>query len=287
MYLEGDTFDVASPVSISAKSRSLIVFFALTFGFTWAAWVPAALASHNVIPFRMNKDLSSLLGVFGPFIAAVTTTAIYDGRMGLGTLFKRLAVWRVGVQWYLFVLFWPAALSLGKTAIAILLGSPAPDFSQPPFVRLYPLPSELLTANPLIFLPFIFLQQTLVGSSMGEEIGWRGYALPRLQAHQSPLLASLILGITWGVWHLPLWLTNGHPMQGTFFGWALLGLVATAVLFTWVYNHTQGSLLLALLFHTSLAVTELFLASAEPPALIGMALNCGVVVLVVLVFGLG
>ena len=276
-----------SSVSTPSGTRSVITFFALAFGLSWAVWIPAALASYGKIAFQMNKDLSSLLGVFGPFIAAVITAAIYDRATGLGALFKRLLTWRVGIQWYLFVLLWPAVLSLAKTGIAILLGSPIPDFANPPFRQLYPLPPELLKLSPLIFLPFVFLQQTLVGSSMGEEVGWRGYALPRLLGVQKPLWASLLLGLIWGVWHLPLWLTKGHPVQETFLGWSMLNLVATAILFTWVYGHTRGSLLLALLFHTSIAVMDLFLSSAKPSALVGLALNWGIAALVVCVFGLG
>jgi membrane protease YdiL (CAAX protease family) len=226
-----------------------------------------------------------LLGVFGPFFAALITTGIYDGTTGFRTLFRRLLLWRAGLQWYLFVLFWPVLVSLAKTVLAVLLGGSVPDFSQPPFVRLYPLPPELSSANPFIFLPFVFLQQTLIGSSMGEEIGWRGYALPRLQARQSALGASLVLGIIWGVWHLPLWLTKGHPLSETFLGWTVLGILADAVLFTWVYNNTRGSLLLALLFHTSIAITGLFLSSAEPHAPVGTALSWGVAVVVIVVFG--
>jgi membrane protease YdiL (CAAX protease family) len=120
---------------------------------------------------------------------------------------------------------------------------------------------------------------------MGEEIGWRGYALPRLQAIQSALGASLILGLLWGLWHLPLYLTRGHPLSETFFGWYLLDIVADAILFTWVYNNTRGSLLLALLFHTSIAVTGLFLTPAETTPLLGIALKWAVVAIVVATAG--
>jgi membrane protease YdiL (CAAX protease family) len=197
-------------------------------------------------------------------------------------LFKPLLRWRVGIEWYLFVLFWPPVLSLVKTAIAILFGSAAPDFSQPAFVRLSPLPPELLKSVPfLMFLPVIFLQQLLIGSSMGEEIGWRGYALPRLQANQGSLRGSILLGILWGIWHLPLWLTKGNAMQGNFLLWPLLELIATSILFTWVYNNTQGSLLLAVLFHTSIATTSLFLASVETYPLVDVVLTWAMPVLVI------
>jgi membrane protease YdiL (CAAX protease family) len=277
---------MTSTIFISAKPRSLVVFLALAFGISWIVWIPTALASYGLVSFQIDSNFSGLLGVFGPFLATLITTAIHEGRAGFSTLFKRLLTWRVGIQWYLFVLFWPAVLSLAKTGIAVVFGSAVPNFSQPPFVQLYPLPPELLNTTPfIVFLPFVFLQQMLIGSSMGEEPGWRGYALPRMQAHQSSLRASLLLGLLWSVWHFPLWLTKGHPMQETFLGWSVLGLMATTVLFTWVYNHTKGSLFLALLFHTSIAITGLFLASAETHPLIDVALSWGVVVLVIAVFG--
>jgi membrane protease YdiL (CAAX protease family) len=169
-------------------------------------------------------------------------------------------------------------MSSGKLTVALPRLALA---RQPP----YPLPSELANANPLLFLPFVFLQQTLIGSSMGEELGWRGYALPRLEAHRKALNTSILLGIAWALWHLPLWLSKGYPLTEGSVAWAGLGIVADSILFTWVYNNTRGSLLLALLFHTSIAVTALFLSSAESPAAIGLALQWGAVILIVMVFG--
>jgi uncharacterized protein len=274
-----------SSITITARPRSVVVFFLLAFGISWAVWIPAALGSYGLISPQVSFAPSPLLGAFGPFIAALITTAIFDGRAGFGSLFKRFLVWRVSILWYLFVLFWPAIFSLIKTSIAVLMGAAIPDFSQPPFVTLYPIPAEVKNAVPFIaFLPFVFLQQMLLGSSMGEEPGWRGYALPRLQAGQNSLRASLILGLLWGIWHLPKWLTKGDPMQQGSLGWEVLGLMATTVLFTWVFNNTKGSLLLALLFHTSIAVTTLFLAAAEVPPGLTVILNWSLVAIVIAAF---
>jgi membrane protease YdiL (CAAX protease family) len=276
---------MTSPVSVSPQPRSLLTFFLLAFGLSWAFWMPGAFASHGLLSFPLSPASTNLLGAFGPSMAALITTATYDGRAGFRTLPRRLLTWRVGLPWYLFVLCWPALHSLMKTALAVWLGGSVPDFARPPFSHLYPLPPELSNANPLLFLPFVFLQQTLIGSSMGEEIGWRGYALPRLGAYGNALRAGTILGIAWSVWHLPLWLTRGHPAGEEFLGWTLLGIVADSVLFTWVHNNTEGSLLLPLLFHTSIAVTGLFLASAESSSLVGMTLKWGVVTLVTMAYG--
>ena len=276
--------DSPSATATPPKPRSLLTFFLLAFGFSWAVWVPTNLASRDLLTFPLPLEYAGLLGAFGPAVAALVTAGIFDGGRGLRALLGRFLVWRVGVRWYAFVLLWPAALSLATTALHVLLGGAAPDFSQPPFVRLNPLPPELSAPNPFALLPVIFLQQTLVGSSMGEEPGWRGYALPRLQWRWGALPASLLLGTLWGVWHLPLWLTRGHAAGETFVGWVMLDLVAQAILFTWVYNHTRGSLLLALLFHTAMAVTDAFLSAAASP-LLELAFSWGAALLVVAASG--
>lgn len=266
--------------SISPKPRSLIVFFTLSCLISWAVWMPALLASHNLIAFKIDPTLSGSLGAIGPSLAALITIAIYDGKPGFRDLLKRLLTWRVGLRWYLFVLLWASSLSLAVTVSSILLGSPAPDFTQPPFVEVFAnLPPALANLSPFIFLPFFFFQQLLFGSSMGEEPGWRGYALPRMRFQHGSWRAGILLGLLWGLWHLPLWLTKGNAAQETFIVWHYLELVATSVLFEWVYKNTQGSLLLALLFHASIGVTGLFLTSVELYPWMSATLSWGVALL--------
>lgn len=270
--------------SILPRRFALAVFFLLAFGISWIVWIPAAAASWDLLPFPLSPTSARLLGVFGPSLAAIILTAATD-KYGLRRLLGRLLVWRVGIRWYAFVLFWPAAISLVTTALYVLLGGSAPDFSDPPILRSNPFPPELSDVGPWPLLPLIFLQTLLISSPMGEEIGWRGYALPRLQAGQGAVRASVILGLFWGFWHLPLYLTRGDPLSEVFFGWFLLAIIADTILFTWVYNNTKGSLLLALLFHTSIAVTALYLASVETTPLLGLALRWSVVIIVIAVAG--
>jgi membrane protease YdiL (CAAX protease family) len=132
-------------------------------------------------------------------LAAVVLKLSGEGLRGLRRLLGRLFVWRVDVRWYLFALLWPAAISLATTAVYVLSGGGAPDFSNPPFLKVYPLPPELAAISPWPLLPLVFLQYVLFGSPMGEEIGWRGYALPRMQTEWSALRASIVLGFLWGV----------------------------------------------------------------------------------------
>jgi len=206
------------------STRKVIQFFALAFGLSWAVWIPASPASHKLLPLWIPPVLSSLLGVFGPSVAAV---------------------------------------SLAHAGLHVLFGGQAPDFVNPPFRRVFPLPPELAQVSVWVLLAPVFLQQLVLSSPMGEEIGWRGYALPKLQVRVSVLNASLLLGVLWGLWHLPLLFTAGDPRARLSFGWLILGMIPVAILFTWLYNNTRGSLLLALLYHNSFNVTGLFLAGPE------------------------
>jgi membrane protease YdiL (CAAX protease family) len=276
---------VDTSLLISPKRYSLVAFLLLAFVIAWGFWISAALASKGLLPFPFPVTLAGVLGAWGPGLAGTIITAVKDGRDGLRMLFKRLSVWRVGIQWYLFVLLWPAVLSLLVTALSMLFGSSSPDFANPPVTYVYPAPPEAFSAGFLPLLPIVFVTQVF-GSSMGEEIGWRGFALPRLQARQSALLASGILGVVWGLWHLPRVWTPGDPFDVASFGWLMMGLVLNSVLYTWVFNNTRGSLLLVLLFHTAQPVTTLFLAKVSNP-LVENVLIALLVILVVTQSGAG
>ena len=259
------------------KRAPLLAFFGLTFAISWAAWLPAAARSRGYLGGPDVGSVAGLIGAFGPTLAAVALTGLTAGRRGLRRLLGRLFLWRVNLGWYLFALLWPPALSSVVTAVHVAAGGGSPDFAHPPFLDVYPLPAQLAVVGPWPLIPVVFLQTVLLGSPLGEEVGWRGYALPRLQRRTSPLAASLILGAVWGLWHLPLFVTVGHPISGTFYGWFLVGIMADAVVFTWLYNHTGGSLLLAVLGHASIAVTGLFLVPALATPLLGLAMKLALV----------
>jgi membrane protease YdiL (CAAX protease family) len=84
---------------------------------------------------------------------------------------------------------------------------------------------------------------------LSEEFGWRGYALPRFQARWNALVSSIVLGVIWAVWHLPLWFLAGSSQQGSSFWVFLANMVLTSVLYTWLFNNAKGSILVAVVFH--------------------------------------
>jgi uncharacterized protein len=255
--------------------------FILMFALTWPLDLGLAAQSRGLLPFHIPPILGLFVG-YGFVAAALMMTGIVSGKAGIAALLRRLLIWRVGLPWYGIVLFGAAALDLVAISIHVLLGGTMPDFAQP-FARQLVGPSLNLWVAALAFL----LYQVL---SNGEEFGWRGYALPRLQARYGALVASLIIGVIWAVWHLPKFLAAGDVHDYSFWFFALQ-IIATAILYTWVYNNTRGSLLMALLFHAAVNTAELFLpilpsaGGDTRPLLIAMGLRCVAALLVVIVVG--
>ncbi len=182
-------------------------------------------------------SLSPLWGfpaLFGPALAAIIVVAVADGRAGLRDLLGRVARWRVGARWYAAALALPAVLALAALGLHVVLGG------QGSF--------ELGGLSVLNFAVFVLI--------VGEELGWRGYALPRLLDQRSALTASLILGVLWSAWHLPTFFVRGAPQHGLPFSAFVLLTVAHSVVFTWVYLHARGSVLIAILLHGAINLSQ-------------------------------
>jgi len=218
--------------------RELGTFFALTLGLTYlVCWGPLAL--FNIPAVGLSTDMMGppwaialfVLGGFVPSLVGVFLTWCNDGITGLRALWKRLNPLRMSAVWHLTVLLVVVLGTAGQIAIARLLGSP-PDLTL--FV------TRLGTALPLIIL-----------GPLSEELGWRGYALDRLQARWNALVSSLILGSIWGLWHLLLWFIVGtlqHEGGRPFLAF-LVGTTATSVLYTWGYNNNGRSIWSAVFLH--------------------------------------
>ena len=257
------------------ERRPFLTFYSLTLAISWSFWIPVAVSHQALIPF-WPSTLFLIVGAFGPSLAAIVLTVMDGGRTAIRGLLDGLLKWRVGVRWYLVALLLPAVLCFSAVALHVLLGGSAP--------RLYsPVPWYLLPAYFLIVLLFV--------GPMPEEIGWRWYALPILQAKRSALSASLILGSSWALWHLPLAWTGEMSWPGLPFPLFALAIVALAILFTWAYNGTRGSLLIVLLFHTAINFT-LTLVPVQPTStmplrtcLIGVGLLWVAAILVVIAEG--
>jgi len=184
---------------------------------------------------------ASQLGALSAGLAGIALAAVDGRKGGVRELLGRFLVWRVGVQWWAFALLGTIIPSVAALYLFNLFGGPAVDWS-----GLKPLYSVV---------PTIIILTILAG--IGEEFGWRGFALPRLQARHSALVSSLIIGLIWGTWHIPLFLTQG-TVQSKWLAEAglivpVLGYtlfcMAWAIQYTWVFNNTKGSVLLAAVIH--------------------------------------
>jgi len=222
------------------KKYPLVVFFLLVFGLTWPFMIVDALGSHDILPFRLSVPLMLVMG-YMPTLAAVIVTGITKGGQGLGALFGKLLIAKVGLRWYAFAIFGYTAVCAGAIGLSNLSGGAGIPFLSEDFPK-FSNPVEMVLS-----VVAMFIALSLVN---GEELAWRGFALPRLQAKYNALTSSLILGVFWGLFHLPLFFTlTGSSQAGTNFITFLLSTVSLTVLFTWMYNHTRGSVLLAYLLH--------------------------------------
>lgn len=228
-----------TPVSPGSPraTRPVWHFFALTFIFSWGAWLPSWLLMHGILGsspvVRALAASGQWIGGVGPSLVAFVLVARDEGWRGVRVLSRRPLRARLGV-WYLPALvIVPGAVVLAHLLNVALGGRfPKTDILSTPWLIL-----------PL-FLVFLVMQ-------VGEEFGWRGYALDRMQRRASSLAASLVLGVAWAAWHLPMFVTAGFPQfeHGVPYGQFAVTLIVVSVLITWMQNGTFGSLLPAFLCH--------------------------------------
>lgn len=200
------------------------LYFAVAFGITWLVQLPAVLAHYGVLPGPEAQYMNPAgFGLFGPMIAAFIVARV-EGQRGF---FRSLWKWRVSPIWYFVALLLPGIGYLVVRGIGgMFVANPGP--------WLWP-PGDAQRIAAMIIAP------------IGEEIGWRGFALPRLQARYSRLNAAVILGILWGLWHLMMYLMAGVTVE--ILVASIVFLIPGSILFSWIYNRTGGSALLAILAH--------------------------------------
>lgn len=217
----------------------LTSFFVLAFAWAWLLEVPLALSANGLLPFTIPLPVVALVivaGTFGPAVAAFIMAGVTEGKVGVGRLLRRCVRWRVGILLYLFIL-------VGIPVIVVLGGLVVPGV----FASFQPVIGPLLAAYPLAFVMTFAL-----GGPLGEEPGWRGFALPRLQERNGPLLGSLILGVLWALWHLPLFWSGvwTPPTVPNIVMFAVM-ITALTIIMTWVFNHGNGSVWMTILMHAS------------------------------------
>ena len=205
------------------RKYPLTSFFTLTLGLTWVAFIPyynSYYAGEDGIPWF----------TFGPMVAGIVMAGVTGGFKAVKSLAASTVRWKVKPIWYVAAIGVPFATQLFSVLLNPLFGSAAPAWGNIP---------PLMEILPMVALFAVF------SGPLGEEIGWRGFALPKLLETHSALAASLILGSVWAVWHLPLILVGDFTAYGS-----IMPVIA-AIVFTWVSQNAKGSVLLAILMHAS------------------------------------
>lgn len=257
------------------KQRTLIPFFIITFAFTWILWIPTALSSLGFsLPSYIQDFLLSPFNpaAFGPMVAAFILTYKYGGGEDLKILIKKGVDIHFNKIWLIPLFFFFPLLTVSALLLAVFSGES--------------LPNILLIDDPL-FIVGAFFYIFFLGGPLQEEFGWRGYALPGLQMKYNALVSSLILGIIWGAWHLPLFFIKGSIQSQTPIWGFMILIICGTVFFTWIYNHTQGSILAAMIFHTMNNLSFLMFPTLEVPlgGLYLLIINIIVVIGIVAFYG--
>ena len=265
------------------QRRPLLFFFIMAYAFSWIILIPYILSVWGVL--KGDFTFLFILNAFvGPALAGFLMTRVTDGPAGVRRLLRRCLQSSAGWQWYAFVLLGIPVLYL--LGIALLPGAFA-SF-------------QGATLRTLVVYVVTFVITVFLGGPLGEEPGWRGFALPRLQARYGAMWGTLLLGLLWTCWHLPHFLT---PVQrgGPGTGWAafltnfpifLVLVMSLAIIFTWVFNHTGESVFMAILLHASIntlgqVVPPLFPAPAVVNTDLSITIGVAIAALLILILTRG
>jgi uncharacterized protein len=207
-----------SRLSSVVQSHPLITFFVLTYAVAW-----------GFVPFGS-------FGAFAPLVAALIVIPLSQGRAGLRELGLRIIRWRVRWYWYVVAIGLPLGVLVVTAGLNVALGASAPSLAF----------GSLTT----VLLVFAVRLVNPTDGALGEEPGWRGFALPGLQGSGlSPLVSTLILGVLVSGWHAPLLFLEEGGLRPFMIVGFLLGTVAVTFWYTWMFNHTGGSVLITLVSH--------------------------------------
>lgn len=240
-----------------------VAFVILAFSLSWLCWLPLVAADRGigVVPPSAEPFLQ-ILGTFGPFIAAITIISRTSGYRGLATFLRQAVRWRAGIQWYAAALLAPFAIRLAVIALHLLKGGSYPG---------------LFSAAEWLSVPGTFLVVLVIGGPTGEEFGWRGFLLQRLQPLLGQINASIAIGVIGSLWHIPLFLIAGTAQSHLPYAIFVIRTIALSIISTWLYNGTRRSVLFVLLFHASLNTWPNTLYLLEADGILGPYISSTVI----------
>ena len=222
------------------KKRPLLWFFIMTYVITWGLVAVYFLFPHSIGHIAGEMSVTNpvfILAVWGPTFAAMIVSWISSGRGSVIELLKSFIPARTGIIWYLLVIF---LIPVFGILIHLVTNTPFKIHS--------------MSTHEFLTLALVLI----ITGPLGEELGWRGFALPRLLRRHSAFIASLVVGIIWGVWHLPSFFTPGLPQAGLQIPLFLITAIAIAIICTWIYLHTGRRIFHCVLLHLSVNITAMF-----------------------------
>lgn len=244
------TMPKVNSLRLYIKRNPLLTMYIIMFTIAWSIMIPRALYSQGILSTPLPGFLDILTG-WSPAIAAIVVSAVVSGREGVRALLGRLLIWKVGARWYLVGTFLLALIILGGIGLHVLFGGAMP---------VIPAAGTPVWQVALIFLLFVLLG-FLINT---EEIAWRGFALPHLQAGYGALLASLFIAVPEVLLHLPLFWVQDSFYRNVGLGWFTAFSVAAVFVYTYVFNRTKGSLLIVTLLHASQNAWSSLLSDNSP-----------------------
>jgi membrane protease YdiL (CAAX protease family) len=243
--------------------QSVLMFFSLTYIVSWTFFVAWAVVSGPTAAMTSDRAVLAtpllLIGVFAPALVALALTVQASGRAGAAALLRRTLEWPPGARWYVFALGYIVAIKLAAAVLHRFVAGGWPPFGQ----------------EPLLLMAGAIVVSTPVQA--GEEIGWRGYALPRLANAFGLPVASIVLGVIWACWHLPFFFIARSDTFGQCFPVYLLSVTAISVAMAWLYWRTNGSLLLTMILHAAVNNTKDIVPSAGSAASSPFTLNASLI----------
>ncbi len=228
-------------------------YFVFTVLLTWLIWFPTVILLTDGFrsPVQTNgmpllwMTVAQTAGALVPSLVAFFLVRKLEGKAASGAIFRRYKLWRTGFRW------WMAAILVvpGLTVLALVINVYGLQNAIAPTSILGQYLESMGAGGFALLFPFL-LATGMISSPLLEEFGWRGFALPRLQRSTSALSSSVLLGLVWGVWHLPIWLAYGSNIPVY-----LLLIIGHSVILTWIFNSTRGSMLMAMVVHSAMLVS--------------------------------
>lgn len=226
----------------------LIRFFLFTYALSWIFFITVVLLPSHAPGLSALQQILIFLGAISPSLVALGLLFFKGGKGQIDDIWRRISHWKVGLKFYVIAIGYMAVIKLTVAILYKLITSEWPAFGQEAWYLM------------LAVIPFSTLVQA------GEEIGWRGFALPRLTSRFGLPLSTIILGVIWASWHLPLFFIQNASTYGQSFFLYVLQVTAISIAMGWLYWRTQGSLLLTMLMHAAINNTKDIVPSAVPGA---------------------